>query len=338
MWTAENQKHYDWKGLRHPSDQTDAEQALAKPFIAVGKFAPPQWEARLRAVLDGVLYVLTTGCQWWQLPKDFPPRSTVHGWLVRWHCDGVLDRLRSSAVFALGFFAYRVGLNAGMRAAAMGGLDGFVFTAGIRENSPTMRARIAQRLAWFGIKRDIEANRERRTVISAQVKSRSRLCRADQRGTDDRAPHTGSAFQTRCARTDDGGDRTIIPVARAFGREPPEGRKPGLSDKEWSSSHAARRRQWFMRTSLGRPFHKGRYGGNAAKRSKTNAQDQVDDGIIHCGVAAKLPAVRQGRAHRRFAERRNDVRFRRLHREGCDGSRRRAPLFAADGAPCQPQA
>jgi transposase len=93
MWTAENRKHYDRKGLRYPSDQTDAEWALVKPFIAVGKFAAPIWEARLRSVLDAVLYVLTTGCQWRQLPKDFPPRSTVHGWFVRWHCDGVLDRL-----------------------------------------------------------------------------------------------------------------------------------------------------------------------------------------------------------------------------------------------------
>jgi transposase len=93
MWTAENRKHYDRKGLRYPSDQTDAEWALSKPFIAVGKFAAPKWEERLRAVLDGVLYVLTTGCQWRQLPKDFPPRSTVHDWFVRWHCDGVFDRL-----------------------------------------------------------------------------------------------------------------------------------------------------------------------------------------------------------------------------------------------------
>jgi acetate kinase len=54
-----------------------------------------------------------------------------------------------------------------MLAAAMGGLDGFVFTAGIGENSPTMRARIAQRLAWLGITLDAEANRERRSVISA---------------------------------------------------------------------------------------------------------------------------------------------------------------------------
>ena len=72
------------------------------------------------------------------------------------------------AVFALDFFAYRVGLNAGMLAAAMGGLDGFVFTAGIGENSTTMRARIAQRLAWLGVELDAEANRQRRTVISTR--------------------------------------------------------------------------------------------------------------------------------------------------------------------------
>src|SRR3712207_2902080 len=93
MWTAENRKDDDRKGLRCPSDQTDAEWALVKPFIATGKYATATWAHRLRAVLDGVLYVLTTGCPWRQLPKAVPPRSTVHDWFVRWHCDGVLDRL-----------------------------------------------------------------------------------------------------------------------------------------------------------------------------------------------------------------------------------------------------
>jgi transposase len=63
MWIAENRKHYDRRGLRYPSDQTDAEWALAKLFIAIGKFAAPKWEARLRCVLEAVLYVLITGCQ-----------------------------------------------------------------------------------------------------------------------------------------------------------------------------------------------------------------------------------------------------------------------------------
>ena len=54
------------------------------------------------------------------------------------------------ARFALDYFAYRIGLHAGMLAAALGGLDAFVFTAGIGENSPSIRARIVERLAWLG--------------------------------------------------------------------------------------------------------------------------------------------------------------------------------------------
>jgi acetate kinase len=77
----------------------------------------------------------------------------------------------AKAIFALEYFAYRVGLNAGMLAAAMGGLDGFVFTAGIGENSWSMRARIAEKLIWLGVSIDSEANRECRAVIS-KVRSR----------------------------------------------------------------------------------------------------------------------------------------------------------------------
>src|SRR5262249_25090117 len=67
---------------------------------------------------------------------------------------------------ALDYFAYRVGLNAGMLAAALGGIDGFVFTAGIGENSPSMRARIATHLAWLGIALDPAANATRGPLIS----------------------------------------------------------------------------------------------------------------------------------------------------------------------------
>jgi acetate kinase len=62
------------------------------------------------------------------------------------------------AAFALDSFAYRVGLHAGQLAAALGGLDAFVFTAGIGENSPGMRARIVKRLAWLGAVLDPQAN------------------------------------------------------------------------------------------------------------------------------------------------------------------------------------
>ena len=72
------------------------------------------------------------------------------------------------ARFALHYFAYRVGLHAGLLAAALGGVDGFVFTAGIGENSSAMRARIAERLAWLGGALDPAANAAGAPLISTQ--------------------------------------------------------------------------------------------------------------------------------------------------------------------------
>jgi acetate kinase len=70
------------------------------------------------------------------------------------------------AAFAIDYFVYRVGLNAGMLAAALQGLDGFVFTAGIGENSSTIRARIAEKLAWLGVALDPAENAKHAGTIS----------------------------------------------------------------------------------------------------------------------------------------------------------------------------
>jgi acetate kinase len=70
------------------------------------------------------------------------------------------------ARLAVDYFVYRIGLNAGMLAAALGGLDAFVFTAGIGENSPTIRARIAEKLAWLGVVFDPAANADGKLLIS----------------------------------------------------------------------------------------------------------------------------------------------------------------------------
>ena len=73
------------------------------------------------------------------------------------------------AAFALDYFAYRVGLYAGMLAAALGGLDAFVFTAGIGENSVALRARIAEKLAWLGAVLDPAANSAHALIISSRA-------------------------------------------------------------------------------------------------------------------------------------------------------------------------
>ena len=70
------------------------------------------------------------------------------------------------AVFAVDYFVYRVALNAGMLAAAMQGLDAFVFTAGIGENSVGIRARIAERLEWLGVSIDPAENARHALRIS----------------------------------------------------------------------------------------------------------------------------------------------------------------------------
>jgi acetate kinase len=71
------------------------------------------------------------------------------------------------AAFALDYFTYRVGLAAGMLLAALGGVDAFVFTAGIGENSAAIRARIAVRLAWLGVVLNEKANAAHALRISA---------------------------------------------------------------------------------------------------------------------------------------------------------------------------
>jgi acetate kinase len=71
-----------------------------------------------------------------------------------------------SAALAIHYLVYRVALNAGMLAAALGGLDAFVFTAGIGENSATVRARIAEKLEWLGLALDPAANLAGNTLIS----------------------------------------------------------------------------------------------------------------------------------------------------------------------------
>ena len=47
----------------------------------------------VREVVNGVMYVLSTGCPWRYLPKDLPPKSTVHDYLTRWNCEGTLERI-----------------------------------------------------------------------------------------------------------------------------------------------------------------------------------------------------------------------------------------------------
>jgi transposase len=93
MWTVENRARYDRSKLRYPSDLTDEEWVLAKSEIPRSKPGGNKRTVDEREVMNGLMYVLSTGCQWRALPKDLPPRSTVNHYFCRWRDDGTLDRL-----------------------------------------------------------------------------------------------------------------------------------------------------------------------------------------------------------------------------------------------------
>jgi acetate kinase len=78
----------------------------------------------------------------------------------------LLESRDPRAAFAIDYFTYRVGLCAGMLAAALQGVDAFVFTAGIGENSDVIRSRVAERLAWLGVSLDAAENAKRSLKIS----------------------------------------------------------------------------------------------------------------------------------------------------------------------------
>jgi transposase len=93
MWTTQNRKRYDRSQLRYPSDLTDDEWAQVAPLIPRAKPGGNKRTVDIREVMNGVMYVLSTGCQWRALPKDLPPKSTVHDYLILWSCDGTLERI-----------------------------------------------------------------------------------------------------------------------------------------------------------------------------------------------------------------------------------------------------
>ena len=93
MWTNENRGRYDRSRLGYPSDLTDEEWAHVAPLIPPARRGGNKRQVNEREIVNGLMYVLSTGCQWRAIPKDLPPRSTVHDYLELWSWDGTLDRI-----------------------------------------------------------------------------------------------------------------------------------------------------------------------------------------------------------------------------------------------------
>ena len=98
MWTEITRAQYRREGLGYASNTKVGEWARIAPLLPpprrLGR--PREWE--LRQIVDAILYLLWTGCQWRALPKEFPPYSTVQGYFYRWRDDGTWLRINAALV------------------------------------------------------------------------------------------------------------------------------------------------------------------------------------------------------------------------------------------------
>src|SRR6476660_7789107 len=101
MWKPEHRLAADRSGLRYPSDLTDAEWAIVEAMIPPARHGGRKRSVNVREVLNGIFYILWTGCQWKALPKDLPPKSTVHDYLELWNWDGTLERIHHALYVAV---------------------------------------------------------------------------------------------------------------------------------------------------------------------------------------------------------------------------------------------
>jgi transposase len=101
MWKPEHRVAADRRGLRYPSDLTDAEWALVEPLIPPAKRGGRPRTVNLREVLNAIFYVLSTGCQWSAVPKDLPPKSTAHVYFGLWDWNGTLERIHEALYVAV---------------------------------------------------------------------------------------------------------------------------------------------------------------------------------------------------------------------------------------------
>src|SRR6201988_1310002 len=93
MWTETTRRKDEREGRRYASDLSDAEWGLIEPHMPAAKRLGRPRDTELRDVVDAILYIARTGCQWRMLPKSFPPFTTVQGYFYDWRDDGLFEKI-----------------------------------------------------------------------------------------------------------------------------------------------------------------------------------------------------------------------------------------------------
>lgn len=77
----------------YPSDLSDKEWDILSPLFPVyGGYCRPRTHS-IRSIINGIRYVIRSGCQWRMLPKSYPPWKTVYDYYRKWRLDGTWDRV-----------------------------------------------------------------------------------------------------------------------------------------------------------------------------------------------------------------------------------------------------
>lgn len=97
-WTETARRRYCWDELRYASNLTDAEWALIAPFMPAAAARGRPRSVSLRVIVEAILYMLSTGCQWRQIPREFAPFTTVQAYFYRFSRDGTLVRINHALV------------------------------------------------------------------------------------------------------------------------------------------------------------------------------------------------------------------------------------------------
>src|SRR5215471_8411595 len=141
MWTEITRRKYERAVPRYASNLSDAEWALIEPFMPVRKLLGRPRETDLRAVLDAILYIARSGCQWRMLPKDFPPFTTVQGYFYEWRDSGLFERINFELLLQAREVAGREpSPSAGVIDSQIGQDDRERWTAGLRCRQEDQRA------------------------------------------------------------------------------------------------------------------------------------------------------------------------------------------------------
>jgi transposase len=97
-WTEITREQYRRDKLRYASDMTNGEWALIQRLLPRANKRGRPRKTDLRSVVEAVLYILSTGCQWRALPQEFPPYSTVQGYFYAWRDTGRWQKIVSILV------------------------------------------------------------------------------------------------------------------------------------------------------------------------------------------------------------------------------------------------